>query len=70
MSIYTVRELADSASHRRGFTVEVASLTAAKAAASRSPMFQGTVMVVEAESGARLAIKERGTWRDISAPSL
>jgi ornithine cyclodeaminase/alanine dehydrogenase-like protein (mu-crystallin family) len=37
-------------------------LTAAKAKATKMQMFQGTVLIIENEDGARLAIKEGNTW--------
>lgn len=64
MKTYVVTEKQNVNSVRNGLVIEAADLAAAKRRASREQMFQGTVMTIESESGALLAIKQDGKWRD------
>lgn len=65
MATFIIRELQNAQSSRKGETIEAADLAAAKRAASRKQMFKGTVMTIESERGARLAVKESGRWTDL-----
>ncbi len=62
MNTYIIRELQNSNSLRAGEKIQADSLSAAKRKATGMQMFQGTVMVIEAENGNVLARKERGFW--------
>ena len=64
MKTYVVTEKQNVNSVRNGLVIEAADLAAAKRRASREQMFQGTAMTIESESGALLAIKQDGKWRD------
>jgi len=61
---YVITEKQNVNSVRKGFVIEAANLAAAKRLAAREQMFHGTVLTIESESGALLAIKQAGKWRD------
>ena len=61
-SIYIIKEVQNMGSERKGERIEAKDLAAAKRAASRAQMFQGSVMKIESEAGALLAHKEGGRW--------
>lgn len=65
MNSYIIRELQNAQSKRAGETIQAKDLAAAKRAASRAQMFQGTVMVVESDAGHRLAVKSGGKWETL-----
>jgi ribosomal protein L19 len=64
MTTYTIAELQNAQSSRKGETVQAANLTAAKRKASTLQMFQGTVMEIAAENGSFLSRKQDGKWID------
>lgn len=65
MTTYIITEKQGLNSSRQGETIEAKDLTAAKRAASRMKMFQGTVMTIESENGTLLSWKDRGgKWND------
>ena len=64
MTTYIITELQNANSYRKGETVEVKNLTAAKRKASRLQMFQGTVMEIAYQDGAVVSVKENGKWQD------
>ncbi len=65
MTTYIITEKQDLNSSRQGETIEAKDLAAAKRAASRMKMFQGTVMTIESENGTLLSWKDRsGKWND------
>jgi ribosomal protein L19 len=66
MTTFIIRELQNMNSHREGQAIEAKNLTAAKRAASRAQMFQGTVLKIESQGGAVLAVKEDGKWNDMA----
>lgn len=61
-NIYIIKEVQNVNSERKGERIEAASLSAAKRAASRAQMFQGSVMKIENVAGVLLACKENGRW--------
>ncbi len=61
-SIYIIKEVQNVNSERKGERIEAKDLAAAKRAASRAQMFQGSVMKIENEAGMQLAYKENGRW--------
>ncbi len=65
MTTYILTELQNAQSSRQGVRIDAANLTAAKRKASRMQMFQGTVLELAFENGARVALKENGTWVDL-----
>jgi hypothetical protein len=64
METFIIRELENAQSHRDGEKIEAASLAAAKRAASRRQVFQGTVMTIESEHGVVLSVKDGRGWND------
>ncbi|MFT3758419.1 hypothetical protein [Thauera sp.] len=63
MAKFIITEKQDLNSTRKGEIVEAKDLTGAKRAASRSQLFQGTVLTVESESGVLLAWKPaKASW--------
>ena len=61
INTYTIYELQNAQSQRQGNTITVQSLTAAKRAASKMQMFQGTVMLI-AQNGYPVASKVGNKW--------
>jgi hypothetical protein len=60
---YTIREMLNAQSFRgESGKITSKSLSGAKIKASKMQMFQGTVLIIENEDGARLAIKEGKAW--------
>lgn len=64
MTTFIITEKQNASSYRDGEKIEAKNLTAAKRAASRAQMFQGTVMTIENESGEILTVKDGKTWAD------
>lgn len=65
-NIYIIKEAQNVNSERKGERIEADSLSAAKRAASRAQMFQGSVMKIENEYGLLLAYKEDGRWVEVA----
>jgi hypothetical protein len=60
---YIIREVADMGSVREGTQITARDLGAAKRAARRAQMYQGTSLRIEAPNGCLLAYREpRGSW--------
>ena len=64
MATYIVRELQNPQSKREGIAISADSLTAAKRKATRSQMFLGTCLAIEATNGVVLSRKIDGKWED------
>lgn len=62
MRTYRITETQNAQSGRAATTIKAANLIAAKRAATRAQIFQGTVLMVSTANGAPLAIKENGKW--------
>ena len=62
---FTIRELQNAQSYREGETIEARDLRAAKIAASKRQLFQGTVLVIEDVHEHRLAVKKDGKWHNV-----
>lgn len=62
---FVIREIQNAQSYRAGETIEACDLRAAKIAASKRQMFQGTVLVIEDVHEYRLAVKEDGKWHNV-----
>ena len=65
MTTYTITELQNVNSYRKGESVEAKDLTAAKRKASRMQRYHGTVMEIAYENGTVVSVKEDGKWRDL-----
>jgi hypothetical protein len=66
MTKYIVRELENEKSYRKGEILEAKNLLAVKRRASARQVYERTVLVIESESGHRLAVKRDGKWWDCS----
>lgn len=64
MATFTISELQNVNSTRKGYTVEAKDLAAAKRIASKKQFFQGTVLEISDAKG-RLAVKENGKWENL-----
>ncbi len=64
MTAYIVTEKQNVNSVRAGEKIEAQTLSAAKRKAARLQMFQVTVLTIESQSGALLAVKKDGKWEN------
>lgn len=62
MATFIVTEKTDLNATRAGEVIEAKDLRTAKIAASRTQMFQNTVLTVADAQGRVLAVKENGKW--------